>query len=81
LKAFCRTIGKAKTLRLTKITEHAPFEGAYLTNFDRPAGISKGCMRRLQSYLAKKGYHERGTDGEDLMVEQALTGAEGHLRD
>ncbi|KAM0716561.1 hypothetical protein Q7P37_008006 [Cladosporium fusiforme] len=81
LRAFCKTIGKANTLRITKITEHAPIDGDFEEIWDRPAAHSKTSMRNFNDWLSRKGLHQQGYLAGKFSVERAITGKRGSLRE
>lgn len=78
LLAFCKTIGKANTLRIAKITEHAPFE-ALDDILDRPANTSKTCQRNFNEWAARKGLHQQSSGR--FPVARTITGKHGSLRE
>lgn len=81
LRAFCKTIGKANTLRLAKITEHAPIEGDFEEVWDHRATYSKTSKSNFEDWLSAKGLHQQGHLAGRFPVERTITGKNGSLKE
>lgn len=81
LRAFCKTIGKANTLRLAKITEHAPIEGDFEEFKDHRADYSKTGKSNFDYWIMRKGLHQQGHLAGKFPVDRTITGKNGSLKE
>lgn len=75
---FCRTIGKANTARLQKITEHVPLEGSYeYVRGDRRARVSDNAWSNFQGLMDRMGLHGQGRGAWNFNIPKTIarTGA------
>lgn len=80
LRAFCKTIGRANTCRLEKITQHAPVQSRHEID-DRRTSDSKTYAENFGYWLKKVGLNEQGHLANMYPIERTITGKHGSLEE
>jgi hypothetical protein len=74
---FCRTIGKANTMRLRKITQHLPYpgdyQGGYKLSGDHAARDSIGKNSVFKGVMSRMGLHSGGYKAWEFNIPRTIT--------